>query len=315
MKNTNKYVREKLHSLELDNLQNIEVDESIPCCWRNLKNDEFSPAYVTVNEVPSGIYEIGWNNEIGSYVLKKQPFTTDELYRLPSPEIQDILLDIENFWKNADRYREYNFIHKRGILMYGEPGCGKSGIIQILLKQIIQLNGIVINIKNQEDVEHFIEFIPTFRKIEPNRPLVTILEDIDSLAGEDRYSTSKLLNILDGVKQISGVVYLATTNYPEKLQERLTNRPSRFDRLYKIEMPNADIRRSYLEHKLSKEDLKTINLEEWVRKTSDMSLSHLKEIVISVIVMGKNFEDTLEILGNLKKKPRIKEQSKMGFGN
>jgi SpoVK/Ycf46/Vps4 family AAA+-type ATPase len=302
-------IREELnHELE-------QHDLTVPCCWSTLKNDEFAPAYVTVDQVPAGVYELDYNTSIGSHTLKKQPFKTDELYQLPSPEIIDILKDIESFWNKTDVYRKYNFVHKRGILMYGEPGCGKSGIIQILANKLMELDGIVINIKSQNDIDHFIDFMPTFRKIEPNRPLVVILEDIDALAGEDRYHTSQLLNILDGVKQIEGVVYIATTNYPEKLQERLTNRPSRFDRRYKIDLPNVEIRHSYITNKLNEEDLAKIDIDEWVKRTDGMSLSHLKEVVISVVVMGRTFEETMDSLEELKKAPKVKETKKMGFGS
>lgn len=302
-------IREELnHELEPQDL-------TVPCCWSTLKNDEFAPAYVTVDQVPAGVYELDYNTSIGSHTLKKQPFKTDELYQLPSPEIIDILKDIESFWNKTDVYRKYNFVHKRGILMYGEPGCGKSGIIQILANKLMELDGIVINIKSQNDIDYFIDFMPTFRKIEPNRPLVVILEDIDALAGEDRYHTSQLLNILDGVKQIEGVVYIATTNYPEKLQERLTNRPSRFDRRYKIDLPNVEIRHSYITNKLNEEDLAKIDIDEWVKRTDGMSLSHLKEVVISVVVMGRTFEETMDSLEELKKAPKVKETKKMGFGS
>jgi energy-coupling factor transporter ATP-binding protein EcfA2 len=291
-----------------------EVDNDVPSCWSNLKNDEYAPAYVTVPKVPAGVYEIGWNSNMGTHTLKKQPFKTDELYHLPSYEITDILLDIDNFWNRADNYKKYNYIHKRGILMYGEPGCGKSGIIQLISQQLIEKDGIVINVKDEEDVDKFTSFIATFRKVEPNRPLVVLLEDIDSLAGENRYQTARLLNILDGVKQIEGVVYIATTNYPEKLQERITNRPSRFDRRYKVELPNEEIRRAYIQLKLNEDDLKNIDIEEWIKKTEGMSLSHLKEVVISVIVMGRSFEETMDNLEGLKKTPTIKETVRVGFG-
>ena len=291
-----------------------EVDTDVPSCWSNLKNDEYAPAYVTVPKVPAGVYEIGWNSNMGTHTLKKQPFKTDELYHLPSYEITDILLDIDNFWNRADNYKKYNYIHKRGILMYGEPGCGKSGIIQLISQQLIEKDGIVINVKDEEDVDKFTSFIATFRKVEPNRPLVVLLEDIDSLAGENRYQTARLLNILDGVKQIEGVVYIATTNYPEKLQERITNRPSRFDRRYKVELPNEEIRRAYIQLKLNDDDLKNIDIEEWIKKTEGMSLSHLKEVVISVIVMGRSFEETMDNLEGLKKAPKIKETVRVGFG-
>ena len=291
-----------------------KINSATPTCWGTLQDEEFVPAFKSVDQVPSGIYELQYNRNVSQITLKKQPFKTDELYQLPSYEIQDILKDIQDFWDRRDKYREYNFVHKRGILMYGEPGCGKSGIIQLIAKQLIENNGIILNIKDHDDVDFFIDFISTFRKIEPNRPLIVLLEDLDSIAGESNYSTSKLLNILDGVKQIEDVVYIATTNYPEKLQERITNRPSRFDRRYKVELPNEDIREAYIRHKLKEEDLKNVDIQEWVKRTEGMSLSHLKEVVISTIVMGREFEEVMDNLEGLKRAPSVRGSGKMGFG-
>jgi predicted AAA+ superfamily ATPase len=285
-----------------------------PTCWGTLQDEEFTPAFTSVPKVPAGIYEVVWNRQLNQHTLKKQPFKTDELYQLPSYEIMDILKDIQNFWDRRDKYKEYNFVHKRGILMYGEPGCGKSGIIQLIAKQLIENDGIIINIKDQDDVDYFMDFISTFRKIEPNRPLIVLLEDIDSIAGENSHSTSRLLNILDGVKQIEDVVYIATTNYPEKLQDRITNRPSRFDRRYKVELPNEEIREAYIRHKLTDEDVENVDIKEWVKRTEGMSLSHLKEVVISTIVMGREFEEVMDNLEGLKKAPSIKGSGKVGFG-
>jgi len=303
---------------DLKDIKKDQVDDKInsatPTCWGTLPNEEFVPAFKSVDQVPSGIYEFKFNRDVNQITLKKQPFKTDELYQLPSYEIQDILKDIQDFWDRRDKYREYNFVHKRGILMYGEPGCGKSGIIQLIAKQLIENNGIIINIKDYDDVDFFIDFIVTFRKIEPNRPLIVLLEDLDSIAGENNYSTSKLLNILDGVKQIEDVVYIATTNYPEKLQERITNRPSRFDRRYKVELPNEEIREAYIRHKLKEDDLQKVDIQEWVKRTEGMSLSHLKEVVISTIVMGREFEEVMDNLEGLKRAPSVRGSGKMGFG-
>ena len=300
-----------------DDLESIDTHTHTQ--WSVLQNDQFAPSYVSISHVPSGLYEMKWNSSLQTWVLAKQALNIDELYELPSPEIESILSDIKIFWRKRETYKEYNFVHKRGILLYGDPGCGKSGIIQLCVKNLIEEeNGIVINIKEDEDFKAFVEFVPTIRTIEPERPLIVILEDIDSLAGEDRYSTTKLLNILDGVKQIENVVYIATTNYPEKLQERITNRPSRFDRRYEVQMPSREIRESYIKNKLSDDDLKNINLKEWLDSSEDMSLSHLKELVISVIVMGKDFKESLATLNALSDKPKIKggkKKSGIGFTN
>lgn len=286
-----------------------------PTKWSVLPNDQFSPSFVSTPFLPPGLYEILWNSNRQELVVQKQELKLDELYELPSPEIQSILEDIQTFWERRDVYKKYNFVHKRGILLWGDPGCGKSGIIQLCVKKLIEKErGIVINIKEEEDFKYFSDFIGVIRKIEPERPIIVILEDLDSLASEDRYSTTKLLNILDGVKQIENVVYIATTNYPEKLQERITNRPSRFDRRYKVEMPSYEIRESYIKHKLSKKDLSKIDLQEWIKVSDGMSLSHLKELIISVIVMGKPFKESLSNLVEMKESPKIKKNSKLGFG-
>jgi hypothetical protein len=298
----------------LQNPEESRVELDNPSGWSKLKGDEYMAAFPMIEEVPSGLYEIKWNSQVQAHTLVKQPMNVDELYELPSKEIKSILEDIESFWNRQEVYKAYNFVHKRGILLYGDPGCGKSGIIQLCVKHIIEKkNGIVINIKEEDDIRYFSEFIPTIRSVEPNRPLIVILEDIDSLAGEDRYSTTKLLNILDGIKQIENVVYIATTNYPEKLQERITNRPARFDRRYQVEMPSVKVRESYIKSKLTKDDLKKIDLPVWLDLTEGMSLSHLKELIISVIVMGKSFEDAISHLSDLKSPPRIKRTKNVGF--
>ena len=303
------------HDYDMDDLDSIDTNKHTQ--WSVLQNEQFAPSYVSIPNVPSGLYEMKWHSPLQCFVLAKQALNIDELYELPSPEIESIMNDIKIFWRKRETYKEYNFVHKRGILLYGDPGCGKSGIIQLCVKNLIEEeNGIVINIKEDEDFKAFIDFVPTIRTIEPDRPLIVILEDIDSLAGEDRYSTTKLLNILDGVKQIENVVYIATTNYPEKLQERITNRPSRFDRRYEVQMPSREIREAYIKNKLSDDDLKNIDMELWIDSSEDMSLSHLKELVISVVVMGKDFKESLSSLNSLSDRPKIKggkKKSSIGF--
>lgn len=284
--------------------------------WAVHKGNKFSPTTETVKGVPPGFYEVGLDTNIG-YYLQKKHVNTDELYQLPSDELTDIIEDIQKFWQRADRYKEYGFLHKRGILLYGDPGMGKSGIIQLITKHLVDnMQGIVINLTNGDQIEWYGELITSFRQIEPNRPIIVILEDIDGIASEGSWSTSMLLNILDGVKQIDNVVYIATTNYPEKLEERITNRPSRFDRRYEVEPPTDDVRLAYFKNKLTTDDLKSIKIADWVKKTEGMSLAHLRELVISVVAMGHSFESTLDRLNGLKKKPVVKSKrnNRVGFG-
>lgn len=295
---------------------NTETKSSSFSQWAVTTGNKFSPTTPTTESLPPGFYELGYDPSIGIYLEKKE-VNTDELFQLPSAELNDIIEDIEKFWQRADKYKNYGFLHKRGILLYGDPGAGKSGIIQLCTRYLIEkMGGIVINISKEEQVEMYDKMLSSFRVIERNRPLIVIFEDIDAIAGEGGYSTSMMLNILDGVKQIDNVVYIATTNYPEKLEERITNRPSRFDRRYEILMPDDEVRRSYIVNKLTEEDLQKIDLDNWVRETKGLSLAHMRELVVSVIAMGNSFEDTLNRLNGLKVRPKIKSRSKkIGFSS
>jgi len=280
--------------------------------WSLGSDNKFIPTGPTISKVPSGIYEISYEHGMG-YILIKKPTVGDELFALPSPEIISIIDDMKKFWNSGEVYSSYNYVHKRGILLYGEPGCGKSGIIQLCIKHVIEeMDGIVINIKDCEATEYFDYFIPIIRSIEPKRPIVVVIEDIDSITGEDKNSTSKILNILDGIKQIDGVIYLASTNYPEKLEERITDRPSRFDRRYQIGIPSDEIRRSYLKSKLGNQE-SLIDIDLWVKESQGMSIAHLKELVISTLVLGNDFSESIKHLRLLKSRPKIKGDGKIGF--
>ena len=120
--------------------------------------------------------------------------------------------------------------------------------------------------------------------------------------------------MLDGIKQIENVVYIATTNYPEKLEERITDRPSRFDRRYEVQLPDAEMRLAYFKHKVPAKDLKKLDIDQWVKDSDKMSIAHLRELVISTMVLGNTYEETIERLKNLKTKPKNKKSSSLGFG-
>jgi hypothetical protein len=284
--------------------------------WSIISGNKYSPTIPTTEKLAPGFYDPIYIPDVG-ICLEKKKVNTDELFILPSPELDEIISDITKFWERRDVYKKYGLLHKRGILMYGKPGVGKSATIQLCTQYLIdKLGGVVVNVANMDQLEHYSSIIWKLRQIEPERPIIVIFEDIESIAGENAYTASMLLNILDGVKQIDNVVYLATTNYPEKLQDRITNRPSRFDRRYEVLEPNSEIREAYFRNKLSNDDLQNIDMTQWVKRTDGMSLAHLRELVISVIVMGNEFDETIDRLNGLKVKPRIKSDvGSIGFGN
>lgn len=275
-----------------------------------------------IKKIPAGFFTIGFDQNAGKFTVRKISYSSDNVYRLPMPETHTIINDITSFWKNENNFKRYGFTYKRGMLMYGDPGSGKSHIIQLIVKHLIEVEkGVVFKIEAPQDVETFQGFMnSTFKPIEPNRRIVVIIEDIDGLFMSGKHTETVLLNILDGMGQMDNVVYLATTNYPEELPERIMNRPSRFDRRYLITLPNEAVRRSYFEQALLPEDIKNIDLNQWVEETDGLSIAHLREIVVSTVIQGNTFDYIIKLMKEYNtEKPSSRKfkgnKSSIGFGN
>lgn len=274
-----------------------------------------------VKKIPAGFFTIGFDQNAGKFTVRKISYSSDKVYRLPMPETDTIINDITSFWKNENNFKRYGFTYKRGMLMYGDPGSGKSHIIQLIVKHLIEVEkGVVFKIEAPQDVETFQGFMnSTFKPIEPNRRIVVIIEDIDGLFMSGKHTETVLLNILDGMGQMDNVVYLATTNYPEELPDRIMNRPSRFDRRYLITLPNEAVRRSYFEQALLPEDIKNIDLNRWVEETDGLSIAHLREIVVSTVIQGNSFDYIIALMKEYNsEKPSSRKfkgnKSSIGFG-
>jgi hypothetical protein len=74
------------------------------------------------------------------------------------------------------------------------------------------------------------------------------------------------------------------------------------------------MRMAYLKHKIPAKDFKKLEIEKWVIDTEKMSIAHLRELVISTMVLGNTYEETIDRLKNLKTKPKNKKASSLGFG-
>lgn len=266
-----------------------EEDEDFNCWIKTGSVYTASKGSTIEGKLENGFYSIASSqNQI---LLRKYRINTDSLYMLPDETNNKVVEEISKFWDKSKLYAEHNVIHKRGILLAGHPGTGKSSLINIIAKQVVKNNGVVFYVDSVNELHLFLTMVHSqLRAIEPNRPIIVIIEDIDKITNNG--GESIISNFLDGPDQIDHCVVLATTNRLHELND-LMLRPSRFDWIIEIEKPNLKVRRYFFEQK----NITGSELEEWAEKTNDLSLADLKEVFIGVKLLGYSMD---EILSKLK---------------
>ena len=254
--------------------------------WSEISEGTFVLCHHTRAVLPPGFYNLQADME-GTIRFRKETVRTRDLMRFPDTQIDRVVAEIERFWELEPEFNRLGFAHKRGILLYGEPGCGKSCLIQLVVENVIQLGGIGLQFSHPELVSHAID---DFRKVHPHTPIVVVMEDIDETIRE--HSEKDILNLLDGIASTSCVVFLATTNHPETLDATIVNRPSRFDKRIRIGPPSADSRRMYLQS-AANDRVDSEQIDRWVTDTDGFSFAHLQELVVCVAIMDNDYDDVL----------------------
>lgn len=254
--------------------------------WATSKGRFWVPT-ATSEKLPAGVYTVGSSDRIGIF-LDMVKVVKDDLVMLPGMGADVVLDEIKKFWDAKAKYEARGVVHKRGIIMHGPPGSGKTSNSELLIDLFLRdMKGIVMLANGAGDMGAGLKVI---RQREPDRPVMIVIEDIDSAlkgGGEEM-----LLNMLDGKHQASGVVFVATTNHLEKLPPRIANRPSRFDLVVEIGMPNYDARMEYL--RVKEPTLTEEQREQIAGKTDKYSIAHLKELLLLTEVYEMPLEKALE---------------------
>lgn len=277
-------------------------------CWAQTGNSYFPVSNVT-KSVPPGAYKCMVSDQ-GPY-LEKMVINIDHLLSLPDSATEILLAEFSQFWELREQFDNRGFTFKRGMLMWGPPGSGKTSAIWQMTQRLIQdLKGAVLFVDNPQTV---IWCINILRRIEPKRPIITVMEDIDAIISQHGEHT--LLALLDGEFQTDNVVHIATTNYPQYLDRRFVDRPSRFDTIMEIGMPSEAARRVYFKNK--EVDLSDDELERWVELTEGYSIAHLREVIIAIKCFGQTEKDVFERLDAMRDAIKVNEygesRGKVGF--
>lgn len=155
---------------------------------------------------------------------------------LPDGHYEELLADIKNFMASRDWYKSLGVPYRRGYLLYGVPGSGKSSLVAAIASEL-RLNIYILQLSTLSDSN----MISLFSNIRENS--IVLMEDIDCAFTEARkkdetkLTFSVFLNALDGIAATQSTIIMMTTNHIEKLDPALI-RPGRID--HRLELKNAD---------------------------------------------------------------------------
>jgi AAA+ superfamily predicted ATPase len=305
----------------------IELPESDLCFQNNEgivqfkyeDNGEEAPKY----EIKPGAYSLVATNQ--GVKLNKIDLRVRELLT-SATNTTLITNEAKTFFSKLHVYEKLRRAKKRSILLYSDPGMGKSSsIIQFSSDAMKEEPGtVVINWPTSEvesgDVSRFLssqsEYTPECTR------LILIIEDIGGNEREGysgpRGIDSSMLNLLDGVDVTFRLptFILATTNYPQNLLSALADRPGRFDLMLELKAPKLDEKIKLMEfiaqRELDSEEKMALNM----KGAEQFSIAHLEEVIVRSLLHDKTIPQVIKELVEHKKRfsNAFEEKGSVGFG-
>jgi len=150
---------------------------------------------------------------------------------------EQIVADVKEFVGSVAWYRDRGIPYRRGYLLHGPPGCGKTSFITALAGEL-EYSICVLNLSDRSMSDDRLQH----RLADAPEQSIILLEDIDAAfvsredssvndaayKGLNRLTFSGLLNAIDGVTSTEGRIVFMTTNYVDRLDPALI-RPGRVD--------------------------------------------------------------------------------------
>jgi hypothetical protein len=211
--------------------------------------------------------------------------------RLPPIQPEEIILPEEtralierntiHFFEHAEALRRSGRSLRRGILLHGKPGTGKTYMTKWLAQS---LNGVTVIFLAGDQLRHVKE---CFRLAQMLTPALVILEDVDLIARTRnaarhlsfQVNLHQLLDEMDGVPSDAEVLFLLTTNRPRAIESALAASPGRVDQAIEFPLPDAEGRRRLLELYGRGLTLALADADELIEKTEGASPAFMQELV------------------------------------
>jgi ATPase family associated with various cellular activities (AAA) len=202
---------------------------------------------------------------------------------LLDPDLNELLReDYETFWQSESWFVEQGLPYRRGFLLYGPPGNGKTTAARIMAcHPLVSTFSIDFSCQGMPNDA----LTDLFKAAEDNAPALIIIEDLDrvfgtgAVANQTEITLPHLLSCLDGLATQNGIVVVATASDPTTLDPAILKRPGRFDRLAAFLPPSLEMRHLYFT-RLTKGTLDEQSIGVAAHESDRMSFAQLREAFI-----------------------------------
>lgn len=195
--------------------------------------------------------------------------------------IKEELLQICDMIHNREIYENLGAKLPQGILLYGDPGLGKS----LMAKSFITESGLPAYIvRRDKGSDDFIgKITDTFEKAKKNAPAIVLLDDMDKFANEDdrHIDAEEYVAVQAGIDEVKGcnVFVFATVNGIRKLPRSLI-RSGRFDRKIEVNSPTDRDAEEIIKYYLGQKKVSdNVNMDDLVKMVSYGSCAELETIL------------------------------------
>ena len=194
--------------------------------------------------------------------------------------LADILGAVHNWVFSKEFYKNHKIPYKLAILLHGQPGTGKSTMIR-LIASLLDSPIIEVNVGSISSLPNAYRIV----KAKTDHPIVIVLEDIDFFFQDrDKNGNNQeqhaLFQVLDGLHTPDGVIFIATTNFLDKLDSALIRR---FDLVVELKYWKKKYAVKYAEMLgFNENDLDQFNIQYPVQPSALKSLL-LKKLVLNKI--------------------------------
>jgi len=243
-----------------------------------------------VSLVPAG----GMGGMSGSLVARfvERPSLERPDVILPGGTLERIERITVDFSARAASLRAGGRHLRRGLLLHGPPGTGKTHTVRYLLSRLSDRTVFVLSGQGLGVISSTVALA---RKLQPS---IVVLEDVDLVAEERTRPHAgtnpvlfELLNQMDGVEEDADIVFILTTNRPDLLEPALASRPGRVDLAVEVPLPAAPERARLLE--LYSAGLRVEGVE-WapiVERTDGCSAAFLRELLRQAALEGASTDN------------------------